>query len=140
MGNNFCVCDGDNNNEKESNIFSVIPRANNLPKEEEYKTLSIENKLTQGSNYKTFTDYNTSINNKMVFNLKNKHVNRSLKKIYLNTELLNLNKKFNNINISNTSINNDENESCKIKSVSNTIFNKKNKYHNLRKILLNKNI
>ena len=51
MGNNFCVCDVDNTNEKESNIFSVIPRANNLPKEEEYKTLSIENKLTQGSNY-----------------------------------------------------------------------------------------
>ena len=65
MGNNFCVCDGDNTNEKESNIFSVIPRANNLPKEEEYKTLSIENKLTQGSNYKTFMDYNTSINNKL---------------------------------------------------------------------------
>ena len=115
-----------NMNNYKDNFIICNYNKNNLPLFNRY----IKNKVFN----------NTSINNKMVFNLKNKHVNRSLKKIYLNTELLNLNKKFNNINISNTSINNEENESCKIKSVSNTIFNKKNKYHNLRKILLNKNI
>ena len=64
MGNNFCVCDGDSNKEKESNIFSIISPSNNIPKEE-IKTLALENKITQGSNYKTFLDDNTSMNNKL---------------------------------------------------------------------------
>jgi hypothetical protein len=53
MGNKICVCDGDINNEKESNIFSVFPQAKNIQKDE-LKTLTLENKITQGSNYKSF--------------------------------------------------------------------------------------
>ena len=64
MGNNFCVCDGDSNKEKESNIFSVIDSSKNIPKEE-LKTLALENKITISSNYKTFLDDNTSMNNKL---------------------------------------------------------------------------
>ena len=64
MGNNFCVCDGDSNNEKESNIFSIIPKTKNISKEE-FKTLTLENKMTQGSAYKSFMDENSSLNNKI---------------------------------------------------------------------------
>ena len=64
MGNNFCVCDGDSHNEKESNIFSVISPSKNISKEE-LKTLALENKITQNSNYKTFLDDTSSMNNKL---------------------------------------------------------------------------
>ena len=65
MGNKICVCDGDINNEKESNIFSVFPQAKNIQKNE-LKTLTLENKITQGSNYKSFIiDDNSSLNNKL---------------------------------------------------------------------------
>ena len=64
MGNNFCVCDGDSNNEKESNIFSIIPQTKNISKEE-FKTLTLENKMTQGSAYKSFMDDSSSLNNKI---------------------------------------------------------------------------
>ena len=65
MGNKICVCDGDIHNEKESNIFSIFPQTKNIQKEE-LKTLTLENKITQGSNYKSFIiDDNSSINNKL---------------------------------------------------------------------------
>ena len=64
MGNNFCVCDGDSNKEKESNIFSIISHSNNIPKKE-LKALALENKITQNSNYKTFLDDSSSMNNKL---------------------------------------------------------------------------
>ena len=64
MGNKICVCDGDIHNEKESNIFSILPKKNNF-KKDELKTLTLENKITQGSVYKSFLDDNNSFANKL---------------------------------------------------------------------------
>ena len=57
MGNNFRVCDGDSHNEKESNIFSILPQTKNISKDE-FKTLTSENKISQGSGNKSFMDDN----------------------------------------------------------------------------------
>ena len=64
MGNKICVCDGDSHNEKESNIFSILSKTN-TNRNDELKTLAIENKATQGSCYKSFMDDNSSLNNKL---------------------------------------------------------------------------
>ena len=70
MGNKICVCDGDSQNENESNatiinssIFAIFPQAKNLEKPE-FKTLNLENKITQGSAYKSFMDDSSSLANK----------------------------------------------------------------------------
>ena len=64
MGNKICVCDGDSHNEKESNIFSILSKTN-TNRNDELKTLALENKATQGSCYKSFMDDNSSLNNKL---------------------------------------------------------------------------
>ena len=115
------------NNSKDKN-FMIYNNKHNLPLFNRY----IKNKAILT---------NDSFNNKGLINQKSKIINKTEKTIYLNTELFRITNKSNNMNFSyNTSINNEENESSKIKSISNTIFNKKNKYGNLNKIFFNNNI
>ena len=70
MGNKICVCDGDSHNEKESNIFSFMAQKNSF-KKEELRTLTIDNKNTLGSAYRTFFEDSTSINNNKEENILN---------------------------------------------------------------------
>ena len=57
MGTNFCVCNDSNNKEQESNIFSIIKNSRN-GKENELKTVTLQNKLTKGSEFKSIRDDN----------------------------------------------------------------------------------
>ena len=64
MGTNFCVCNDSNNKEQESNIFSIIKNSRN-GKENELKTVTLQNKLTKGSEFKSIRDDNSTLNNKL---------------------------------------------------------------------------
>ena len=54
MGKNFCVCNDSNNQENESNIFSILNSNRHLEKET-IKTLS-DNQMSQNYTSKSFVD------------------------------------------------------------------------------------